>query len=120
MQKQAMIHFYSDNDAHVPLPDDYVNYVDNPRASEDANMPLNKYGRKLLNLCISSGLSIMSGHTAEDIQVGKYTCLTSRCSSRLHVITLLLCKDAVCQCLDLKFTGMHITLITIRLFVMLM
>lgn len=69
-----------DNDfVHMPLPENYS--VDGvwPRKSEDKTV--NEYGRRLLELCISTGLRIVNGRVGQDQGHGKFTCETSRGSS---------------------------------------
>ena len=66
---------------YVPLPDDYIEDGVLPRSSEDADVSPTNYGRKLLDLCISTGLRIVNGRVGNDKGVGKYTCITHRGSS---------------------------------------
>ena len=48
---------------------------------------INEYGRKLINLCISTGLRIVNGRLHEDKEIGKYTCIKKRgCSVVDYVI----------------------------------
>ena len=59
---------------HIPVPDDYkVETVLDKRVSQDSKV--NEYGRKLINLCISTGLRIVNGRLHEDKDMGKYTCI---------------------------------------------
>ncbi len=73
--------FVEDDNAsdHLPFPDNYSVDVAIARSSEDRSV--NEYGRRLLELCISTGLRIVNGRLGQDQGHGKFTCVTSRGSS---------------------------------------
>ena len=60
------------SDSHIPVPDGYISDTPmRPRYCQDKT--LNGYGRKLLNLCKSSGLRILNGRKFGDL-TGRFTC----------------------------------------------
>ena len=71
---------------HIPVSDEYkVDTVLDKRVSQDSKV--NEYGRKLINLCISTGLRIVNGRLHEDKDMGKYTYIKKRgCSVVDYVI----------------------------------
>ncbi len=82
--------------AYIPLPDDYVTDGVLLRSSEDAGVNVTQYGRKLLDLCIATGLRIVNGRLGSDQGVGKYTCITHRGSSVVdYVLSMLEFFDSI-------------------------
>ena len=80
-----------DSSSHVPLPDDHDEDVTLPvRSSQDKK--ITEYGRKLVNLCISSNFKIINSRFGMDRDIGKYTCIKKNGSS---VVDYILCSQDI-------------------------
>ena len=77
--------------SHAPLPGDYDEDVTLPVRSSCSSQDkkINEYGRKLVNLCISSNLRIINGRLGMDRDIGKYNCIKKNGSS---VVDYILCS----------------------------
>ena len=63
--------------SNIPVSDDYkVDTVLEKQVSQESKV--NEYGRKLIHVCISTGLRIVNGRLHEDKDMGKYTCIKKR------------------------------------------
>ena len=91
-----------DEPSHLPLPDFYVNDVNNIPERSNQDTRVNTNGIKLLELCKMSNLRIVNGRVCEDAGIGSYTCCQYNGSSQ---VDLVLCSQSL---LNEKFTQFEV------------
>ena len=75
----------NDNSTYIPIYDEYDNDIELiVRKSKDTRVT--EYGRKLLDLCKTTGVRILNGRVGDDTGVGKFTFHCSRGSSLVDYI----------------------------------
>ena len=74
IQEQKLIFFSYSDKVHVNFPytDEALNLTS--RANKDPRN-VNNHGRKILDLCLGTGVCIVNGRAGQDSQVGEFTCL---------------------------------------------